>query len=206
MPADMGANRFFMNGTGANRELRSLAKHVSLGCEGELQNMNATVKFKPSWESLRQYTVPEWYRDAKFGIFIHWGVYSVPALCQRVVSAQHVCAGHGGVQASRRNLWTAHRVWVQRFHSPIHRRAVRPGGWAELFRRAGRAMSFRWQSIMTALRCMTAVSPSGTLSKWDRTAMLSANSPPPFAKQGLVFGCLHASLGALVVYEWRDGV
>ncbi len=28
---------------------------------------------------LSQYKVPDWYRDAKFGIFIHWGVYSVPA-------------------------------------------------------------------------------------------------------------------------------
>jgi len=35
--------------------------------------------FQASWESLRQYTVPTWYADAKFGIFIHWGVYSVPA-------------------------------------------------------------------------------------------------------------------------------
>lgn len=30
-------------------------------------------------ENLSEYTVPEWYRDAKFGIFIHYGVYSVPA-------------------------------------------------------------------------------------------------------------------------------
>ena len=35
--------------------------------------------FRASWESLETYTVPEWYQDAKFGIFIHWGVYSVPA-------------------------------------------------------------------------------------------------------------------------------
>ena len=35
--------------------------------------------FKPSWASLEKYKVPEWYADAKFGIFIHWGVYSVPA-------------------------------------------------------------------------------------------------------------------------------
>ena len=35
--------------------------------------------FKPSWESLEHHTVPEWYVDAKFGIFIHWGAYSVPA-------------------------------------------------------------------------------------------------------------------------------
>lgn len=39
----------------------------------------ANGKFKDTWESLSQYEVPKWYRDAKFGIFIHWGVYSVPA-------------------------------------------------------------------------------------------------------------------------------
>ncbi|MFZ0291009.1 MAG: alpha-L-fucosidase [Candidatus Sulfotelmatobacter sp.] len=31
------------------------------------------------WESLQNYQVPTWYEDAKFGIFIHWGLYSVPA-------------------------------------------------------------------------------------------------------------------------------
>jgi alpha-L-fucosidase len=35
--------------------------------------------FRPDYESLSQYKVPEWYKDAKFGIFIHWGAYSVPA-------------------------------------------------------------------------------------------------------------------------------
>jgi alpha-L-fucosidase len=35
--------------------------------------------FLPDWGSLTSYAAPEWYKDAKFGIFIHWGVYSVPA-------------------------------------------------------------------------------------------------------------------------------
>jgi alpha-L-fucosidase len=35
--------------------------------------------FLPAWESLAAYRVPDWFRDAKFGIFIHWGPYSVPA-------------------------------------------------------------------------------------------------------------------------------
>ena len=35
--------------------------------------------FKPAWDSLEEFQVPDWYRDGKFGIFIHWGVYSVPA-------------------------------------------------------------------------------------------------------------------------------
>lgn len=36
-------------------------------------------KFKDNWPSLSNYQIPQWYKDAKFGIFIHWGVYSVPA-------------------------------------------------------------------------------------------------------------------------------
>lgn len=35
--------------------------------------------FEPTWESLRNNPVPDWYLNGKFGIFIHWGVYSVPA-------------------------------------------------------------------------------------------------------------------------------
>ena len=35
--------------------------------------------FQPNWESLKQYRCPEWFRDAKFGIFMHWGPCSVPA-------------------------------------------------------------------------------------------------------------------------------
>jgi len=36
------------------------------------------VTFTPSWESLNGYQPPEWFRDAKFGIFVHWGAMSVP--------------------------------------------------------------------------------------------------------------------------------
>ena len=36
-------------------------------------------KYEPTWESLDKRPIPEWFLDAKFGIFIHWGVYSVPA-------------------------------------------------------------------------------------------------------------------------------
>ena len=29
--------------------------------------------FEPTWESLRKYETPQWFRDAKFGIWAHWG-------------------------------------------------------------------------------------------------------------------------------------
>ena len=36
--------------------------------------------FVPTWNSIQtNYHMPEWFRDAKFGIFIHWGIYAVPA-------------------------------------------------------------------------------------------------------------------------------
>ena len=54
--------------------------------------------YQPNWASLDTRPVPAWFTDAKFGIFIHWGVYSVPAyapvlpgeacLC-RMVLARH---------------------------------------------------------------------------------------------------------------------
>lgn len=36
-------------------------------------------QFLPTMESVKEHEVPEWFHDAKFGIFIHWGLYSVPA-------------------------------------------------------------------------------------------------------------------------------
>ena len=47
-----------------------------------LQKIDSVIEkgpWKDTWESLSGYRVPEWYRNAKFGIFIHRGIYSVPA-------------------------------------------------------------------------------------------------------------------------------
>ena len=38
----------------------------------------AAGPFEPTWESLRQFQCPDWFRDAKFGIWSHWGPQSVP--------------------------------------------------------------------------------------------------------------------------------
>lgn len=37
-------------------------------------------RYQPTWDSLDSRPLPEWYDRDKFGIFIHWGVFSVPAL------------------------------------------------------------------------------------------------------------------------------
>lgn len=38
----------------------------------------AAVHYEPTVESIRTHAVPDWYHDAKLGIFVHWGLYSVP--------------------------------------------------------------------------------------------------------------------------------
>src|SRR5687768_3139626 len=35
--------------------------------------------YAPNWESIDSRPIPQWFEDSKFGIFIHWGLYSVPA-------------------------------------------------------------------------------------------------------------------------------
>lgn len=42
-------------------------------------SITSHAQYTADWQSLKKYSVPDWYRDAKFGIFIHWGVYSVPS-------------------------------------------------------------------------------------------------------------------------------
>jgi alpha-L-fucosidase len=41
-------------------------------------NLSGQV-YQPNWESLDRRPTPSWFEDSKFGIFIHWGVYSVPS-------------------------------------------------------------------------------------------------------------------------------
>ncbi|MDR2845628.1 MAG: alpha-L-fucosidase, partial [Puniceicoccales bacterium] len=43
----------------------------------------APQEYAPNWKSLDKRPVPQWFLDAKFGIFIHWGLYSVPAYSYR---------------------------------------------------------------------------------------------------------------------------
>ncbi len=50
---------------------------ASVAGTGEVEPMK-TGKFEPTWESLKQYQCPEWFRDAKFGIWAHWGPQCQP--------------------------------------------------------------------------------------------------------------------------------
>jgi alpha-L-fucosidase len=58
----------------------SCAQKTAQSTSSQVLQKNAATPYKPNWESLEKHDeVPEWIRDAKFGIYAHWGVYAVPA-------------------------------------------------------------------------------------------------------------------------------
>ncbi|MFM9588575.1 alpha-L-fucosidase [Streptomyces scabiei] len=57
--------------------------------------MAGAKNYKPTWESVNRHTAaPEWFRDAKFGIYFHWGAFSVPAYDSEWYPRNMYLAGH----------------------------------------------------------------------------------------------------------------
>src|SRR3954453_1017590 len=46
---------------------------------GRQNTVTKKADYQPTSESIAKHPLPDWYQDAKLGIFIHWGLYSVPA-------------------------------------------------------------------------------------------------------------------------------
>ena len=44
----------------------------------EVDRQDNDGPYRADWETLHKFQMPQWYKDAKFGIFIHWGVFAVP--------------------------------------------------------------------------------------------------------------------------------
>jgi alpha-L-fucosidase len=55
-----------------------LLRHDARGSDAGGTETTTAGPFQPSWESLQQYQCPDWFRDAKFGIWAHWTAQCVP--------------------------------------------------------------------------------------------------------------------------------
>jgi alpha-L-fucosidase len=114
----------------------------------------AQTRYQPTWDSIDSRPSPTWYTDAKFGIFIHWGVYSVPAYAAVNVKDENPYAewywnsltkgkqakgptGNGAL------TWKFHqRVYGAEFpyfdFAPMFRAELYdPDHWADVFERSG---------------------------------------------------------------------
>ncbi|HTQ13569.1 MAG TPA: alpha-L-fucosidase [Rhizomicrobium sp.] len=117
------------------------------------------MTFEPNLPSLAAHKVPEWYEDAKFGIFIHWGMWAIPAFASRSGSISDAFRDHYDTAVARTPYteWYWNAIRVPESESARHHREVwrdapyesfrepflegvrqwRPAEWADLFAAAG---------------------------------------------------------------------
>jgi len=93
--------------------------------------------FRPDWESLEKYEVPEWYKDAKFGIFIHWGVYSVPAFGDEWYPRNMYREESDEYKHHLRTYGPVDKFGYKDFVPMFRAEHFDPAGWAHLFKEAG---------------------------------------------------------------------
>ena len=107
--------------------------------------------YTPDWESLDSRPTPEWFLDAKLGIFIHWGIYAVPAYAYPDSYSEwywHSLEAplQGRNERQRRNALATrefhNRVYGEQFAYPqfapeFKAELFDPGQWADLFRKSG---------------------------------------------------------------------
>ena len=93
--------------------------------------------YEATWESLKNYKVPEWYQDAKFGIFIHWGPYAVPGFDSEWYPHNMYVKG-GEAYEHHRKKWGNHKEFGYKDFIPLFgAEKFDADEWAELFEEAG---------------------------------------------------------------------
>jgi len=95
------------------------------------------TKYIPTWKSLKEYTTPDWFRDAKFGIFIHWGVYSVPAFGNEWYPRNMYLQGSSEHQYHTQTFGPHTEFGYKDFIPQFRAENFDSQAWAELFREAG---------------------------------------------------------------------
>lgn len=103
--------------------------------------------YKPEWSSLDRREVPQWWSDAKFGIFVHWGLYSVPAYApvDEVEGVYEKYAEHYLMRLIEKNkLFTDYQKrnfgessTYKDFARLFKAEFFEPDKWADLFKKSG---------------------------------------------------------------------
>jgi alpha-L-fucosidase len=112
-----------------------------------MSSSNSFAQYNPNWASLDKRETPDWWKEAKFGIFIHWGLYSVPAYApvKEVEGVYEKYAEHYENRLlTKDKLFTAHHNkyfgvdFKYKDFAPMFRAEYfNPDDWADLFQQAG---------------------------------------------------------------------
>lgn len=103
----------------------------------KIDKVIAQGPYKDTWESLSNYTVPSWYKKAKFGIFIHWGVYSVPAFGNEWYSRSMYCKCSREFEHHIKTYGSQKDFGYKDFIPLFKAEKFDAQKWAELFKEAG---------------------------------------------------------------------
>lgn len=103
----------------------------------EIDRVIAKGPYKDTWSSLSTYHVPEWYRDIKFGIFIHWGVFSVPAFANEWYS-RNMYVKDSPEYKHHLETYGPHTEFGYKDFVPMFKaEKFDPKAWVALFKKAG---------------------------------------------------------------------
>ena len=103
----------------------------------QLKSSSTPTRFEATWDSLKTYTVPNWYIDGKFGIFIHWGVYSVPAFSNEWY-ARNMYIADSKEYKHHLEKWGKHTEFGYKDFIPLFKaQKFDAAEWAALFKEAG---------------------------------------------------------------------
>jgi alpha-L-fucosidase len=98
---------------------------------------SASGPFEATWDSIRaKYAYPNWFRDAKFGIFLHWGLYSVPAHGSEWYVA-HMYGDPATIRWHTEHFGPPDKFGYKDFIPMFKAEHFDPDQWAGLFKNAG---------------------------------------------------------------------
>ncbi len=106
----------------------------------EIRQVANTGPFEAKWSSLANYEIPAWYQDAKFGIFIHWGMYSVPGFGNEWYPREMYKTekGRRGIDKHHRDTYGTPAEFGYKDFIPMFKAEnFDPVAWAKLFKDAG---------------------------------------------------------------------
>jgi alpha-L-fucosidase len=125
-----------------------------------------TGPFRADWNSLAGYRVPEWFRDAKFGIFIHWGVYSVPAFGNEWYSRNMYVEGNAAFKHHVATYGPQSQFGYKDFIPMFRAEHFDANAWLDLFTQAGARYV-----VPVAEHCDGFPMYDSSLTDWDAAKM-----------------------------------
>ena len=103
----------------------------------EIEAVIARGPYRDTWDSLQNYRTPRWFCDAKFGIFIHWGIYSVPAFGSEWYSRNMYIQGSPEFEHHVKTYGPHKDFGYKDFIPQFRAENFDPAAWADLFAQAG---------------------------------------------------------------------